>query len=65
MMRGVEEAAGALDGPASAKGTITRVMLMSDGLANTGVTDPQQIAACVREAGRRASGVGHWTWPRL
>jgi len=53
MMRGVEEAASALNGPASAKGTITRVMLMSDGLANTGITEPREIAELVRTARRK------------
>jgi len=53
MMRGVEEAASALNGPASARGTITRVMLMSDGLANTGITEPREIAELVRAARRK------------
>jgi Ca-activated chloride channel family protein len=61
MIRGVEEAAGALNGPASANGTITRVMLMSDGLANTGITEPREIARLVRDArskGVRVSAMG-------
>lgn len=61
MMRGVEEAKDALDGPAEKSGTITRVILMSDGLANTGVTDPQEIAKLVRSAkgnGVRISAMG-------
>jgi Ca-activated chloride channel homolog len=61
MMRGVDEAEKALDGPASAKGTITRVVLMSDGLANTGVTDHGEIARMVRGAksgGVRVSAMG-------
>jgi Ca-activated chloride channel homolog len=61
MMRGVDEAKGALDGPASADGTITRVILMSDGLANVGITNPQEIAGLVRGAKRegvRISAMG-------
>ena len=61
MMRGVEEARGALEGPANRPGTITRVILMSDGLANTGVTNPMEIARMVREAKRdgvRISAIG-------
>jgi len=61
MVRGAEEARGALNGPASGDGTITRVMLMSDGLANTGVTNPQEIAELVRKAksgGVRISAMG-------
>lgn len=61
MMRGVDEAKEALDGPADRDGTITRVILMSDGLANTGVTDHQEIAKLVRGAksgGIRISAMG-------
>lgn len=61
MMRGVDEAKDALDGPADKSGTITRVILMSDGLANTGVTDPHEIAKMVRGAksdGIRISAMG-------
>jgi Ca-activated chloride channel homolog len=61
MMRGVDEARDALDGPARADGTITRVILMSDGLANVGVTNPQEIAGLVRNAKRdgiRISAMG-------
>ena len=61
MMRGVEEARRALDGSANQPGTITRVILMSDGLANTGVTDPGEIARMVRDAkhgGVRVSAIG-------
>ncbi len=61
MMRGVEEAKGALEGPAGANGTITRVVLMSDGLANTGITDHGEIARLVRGAksdGIRISSMG-------
>jgi Ca-activated chloride channel family protein len=61
MMRGVDEAKEALDGPASTDGTITRVILMSDGLANTGITDPSEISRLVRGAKRdgiRISSMG-------
>jgi len=61
MMRGVDEAKDALDGPASAPGTITRVILMSDGLANQGITDPAEISRLVRGAkhdGIRISAMG-------
>ena len=61
MMRGVDEAKNALGGPARADGTITRVILMSDGLANVGVTNPQEIAGLVRGAkhdGIRISAMG-------
>lgn len=55
MLRGVDEAKSALQATADDKGTITRVILMSDGLANTGVTDPQEIAKLVR--GSRSDGI--------
>ncbi len=61
MMRGVDEAKNALGGPARADGTITRVILMSDGLANVGITNPQEIAGLVRGAkhdGIRISAMG-------
>ncbi|NOT39593.1 MAG: VWA domain-containing protein [Alphaproteobacteria bacterium] len=61
MMRGVDEAKNALGGPAQADGTITRVILMSDGLANVGITNPQEIAGLVRGAKRdgiRISAMG-------
>jgi Ca-activated chloride channel family protein len=61
MMRGVDEAKEALDGPANKSGTITRVILMSDGLANTGITDPGEISRLVRGAksdGIRISSMG-------
>lgn len=55
MLRGVDEAKDALKGPADESGTITRVILMSDGLANTGITDAQEIARLVR--GARQDGI--------
>lgn len=61
MQRGVEEARTALSGSASKAGTLTRVVLMSDGLANTGITDPREIASLVRQArqaGIRVSALG-------
>lgn len=61
MMRGVEEVRRAVDGPANRDGTITRVILMSDGLANTGITNPTEIARLVRDAkhdGVRISAIG-------
>ncbi|MBP6011244.1 MAG: VWA domain-containing protein [Alphaproteobacteria bacterium] len=61
MLRGVDEAKKALDGPADEDGTITRVILMSDGLANTGITDRAEIARLVRGAksdGIRISAMG-------
>jgi Ca-activated chloride channel family protein len=61
MMRGVEEVRHAMDGTASRDGTITRVILMSDGLANTGITDPTEIGRLVRDAkhdGVRISAIG-------
>lgn len=59
MMRGVDEAKDALETAKS--GTITRVILMSDGLANTGITDPGEISRLVRGAKRegiRISAMG-------
>lgn len=61
MMRGVDEAKSALDGPARGDGTITRVILMSDGLANVGITDRGEISRYVRGAkhdGVRVSAMG-------
>jgi Ca-activated chloride channel family protein len=59
--QGVEEAMAARNGLAREGGTINRVILMSDGLANVGVTDPAQIRAMVRAAknkGMRVSAMG-------
>ncbi|TNE58701.1 MAG: VWA domain-containing protein, partial [Alphaproteobacteria bacterium] len=51
MMRGVAEVEGAEAG----EGALSRVLLLSDGLANQGITDPRQIKDLVREA--RLKGV--------
>ncbi|TNE36904.1 MAG: VWA domain-containing protein [Alphaproteobacteria bacterium] len=51
MMRGVEEVGSAETGEAA----LSRVLLLSDGLANQGITDPRQIKELVREA--RLKGV--------
>jgi len=48
LMRGVDEAVPYRDGA-----DITRVILLSDGLANHGVTDPHEIYRLVRQAKRR------------
>ena len=48
MMQGVEEVLRNLD-----KNYLNRVLLLSDGLANRGVTDPSEIKRLVREARRR------------
>lgn len=61
MQRGIDEARTALSGTSGKAGTLTRVVLMSDGLANTGITDPQEIAGLVRQArqaGIRVSALG-------
>ena len=50
MMRGVDEAR-----PNRDPETVTRVLLLSDGLANRGVTDPREIRRLVR--GARRDGV--------
>lgn len=59
--QGVDEALDARNSLAREGGTINRVILMSDGLANAGVTDPNQIRAMVRAAknkGVRISSMG-------
>ncbi len=48
MMAGCEQAARRRDGA-----DLTRVLLLSDGLANQGVTEPREIYRLVREAKRR------------
>jgi Ca-activated chloride channel homolog len=53
--QGVEEAIQARNGVAQGSSTISRVILMSDGLANAGVTDPNQIRQMVRNA--KAKGI--------
>ncbi len=60
MMRGVDEVQDRLDDIESDK-TISRVLLLSDGLANQGVTDPREIRRLVRAAkkdGVRISTMG-------
>jgi Ca-activated chloride channel homolog len=59
--QGVDEALDARNSLARDSGTINRVILMSDGLANAGVTDPNQIRGMVRAAknkGVRVSTMG-------
>jgi Ca-activated chloride channel family protein len=59
--QGVDEALEARNELARDSGTISRVILMSDGLANAGVTDPNQIRGMVRAAknkGVRISSMG-------
>lgn len=53
MMRGIEEAERVLEGSSRETRTLTRVILMSDGLANTGVTNPGEIARLVGNARRK------------
>ena len=48
MMAGAKEVRAHLDGEA-----INRVLLLSDGLANRGVTDPWEVAGLVREARKK------------
>ncbi|MCP4751314.1 MAG: VWA domain-containing protein [Proteobacteria bacterium] len=48
MMKGADEILKSLD-----RNTINRVVLLSDGLANTGVTNPIEIKRLVREASRK------------
>lgn len=55
MMRGVDEVYGALQRNEDGTTPITRVLLLSDGLANHGVTDPREIRELVRQA--RMKGV--------
>lgn len=59
--RGIEEAQSARDRLRLSDETINRVILLSDGLANTGETDPGAIAgiaARAREAGVHVSAMG-------
>lgn len=55
MMKGVSEVARSLDRLDSDDNVVSRVLLLSDGLANQGVTNPREIANLVREA--KANGV--------
>ena len=52
MMRGVEEVEKTLHRKEFRENAINRVLLLSDGLANRGVTDPHQIRKMVRAAKR-------------
>jgi Ca-activated chloride channel family protein len=54
-MRGCEQVAGHQQG-----GTMNRVLLMSDGLANVGVTDREELVGHAGELSRR--GVATWTF---
>jgi Ca-activated chloride channel family protein len=55
MMRGVDEVYDTLNSFEGEASPITRVLLLSDGLANHGVTDPHEIRELVRQA--RLKGV--------
>lgn len=50
MVAGATEARRALDTALAPSGAVTRVLLMSDGLANQGVTEPEKIKALVKKA---------------
>ena len=50
MMRGVEEVRQSLRGESLSRDSVSRVLLLSDGLANRGVTDPHAIRRLVRDA---------------
>lgn len=52
MLRGVDETKATLERRDLAENTLTRVILLSDGLANRGITDPNEIRQRVREARR-------------
>lgn len=52
LMRGLDEA-----GTYSGKGYVNRVVLLSDGLANVGMTDPEQLGSIVRSARNRSISV--------
>ncbi|MEM8786416.1 MAG: VWA domain-containing protein, partial [Pseudomonadota bacterium] len=61
MMEGVAQAETTLERATPRQGTITRVLLLSDGLANQGITDPAEIRRLVRTArldGVRISALG-------
>ncbi len=53
MERGIDEATGARERLHLSDGTLSRVVLLTDGLANTGVTDQGEIARMAQDARRR------------
>lgn len=61
MQRGIDEARDAVSNLHLSGETLSRVILLTDGLANTGVTNPSDIAslaATARRAGVRVSTIG-------
>ncbi len=61
MERGIEEAQGARGTLHLSDGTLSRVIVLTDGLANTGVTNPSEIAGMAADARRdgvRVSTIG-------
>jgi Ca-activated chloride channel family protein len=61
MERGIEEAEGAREKLHLTNGTLSRVVLLTDGLANTGVTNESEIARMAEDARRqgvRVSTIG-------
>jgi Ca-activated chloride channel homolog len=53
MMQGVAEVMTSLNRIKDSQAVVSRVLLLSDGLANFGVTDPSRIGEMVREARRK------------
>jgi Ca-activated chloride channel family protein len=61
MQRGIDEALGAREGLRLSPQTLSRVILLTDGLANTGLTDHgaiAELAAHARDQGVRVSTIG-------